>query len=584
MIQNVTHPLYDAMLDNWGKYRLAYEGGRPFIEEYLKKYSVRESASEFETRKEVTYCPAHAKAAINDIKNAIFQRTTDISRLGGSKSYLDAATGSDVRGVDLFGNTMNSFVGRLILPELLSMGKVGVFVDKPGTEIVTRADQLSVRPYIYLYRAEDIRSWYSDRDNQLVSLLLRDYVYSVDEDVMLPNGEIERYRHLWLENGRVNVQFYDKDGEKIDGVSTLDLQEIPFVNFQITSSLMTDVADYQIALLNIASSDVTYTMKANFPFYTEQYDPNLEIQHLLRGPTSTAGEDAPGTSLEASTGKNKEIRVGTTQGRRYPKGLERPSFIAPSSEPLKASMEKQYSLQQEIRQLVNLAVTNQAPRNASAESKSYDERGLEAGLSYIGLELEYGERRLAELWAMYESEEPTRIKYPEKYTLKSDKERYEEAEKLEKSAMSIPSDTYRREIMKEAAETRLGTKVSAAMLDDIRGEIDNAKIIVTDPELIHQDIEDGILSPESAASARGYPAGEVERASVAHEARLTRIAIAQSKDGGAAAARGVSDAGDSREGRDEKAESRDTTTDDVVTDKTRGQGERRIRIGEENVY
>jgi len=572
-VANITHPTYDAKLSDWEKYRLAYEGGREFIDEYLKKYSAREDPSEFGQRKEMTYCPAHAKAAINDIKNAIFQRTTDISRVGGSLSYLNAATGSDVRGVDLKGNTMNSYIGRMILPELLALGKVGVFIDKPNTEIITRADEMSTRPYIYLYKAEDIRSWSHNLDHQLVSLLLRDYTYELDEETQLPSDETERFRHLWLADGVVHAQFYSQDGTPQDEEQILELDEIPFVTFEITASLMTDVADYQIALLNIASSDVTYTMKANFPFYTEQYDPNLEMNHLLRGPSSTAGESAPGTSSEAATSKGKEVKVGATQGRRYPKGMERPDFINPSSEPLRASLEKQYSLQQEIRQLVNLAVTNQAPRNASAESKSYDERGLEAGLSYIGLELEYGERRVAEFWAMYENTEPTLVKYPEKYTLKSDKERYEEADKLEKSAQTIPSNTYRREIMKEAAETRIGTKVSAAVLDEIRREIDAAVVVVTDPDVLHQDLEDGLVSPETAAVARGYGPEEVAKAAAAHEARLARIAIAQASGGGVGQARGIKDAGDPKEGRTEKAESRDTTRDEVVRDKTRGQGD-----------
>lgn len=576
-ISNLTHPDYDARIEDWFKYRLAYEGGREFITNYLKRYSTRESTTEFEERSEISYCPAHAKAVINDIKNAIFQRTTDIVRQDGSKSYLDAATGYDVRGVDLQGNTMNSFIGRYILPELLSMGRVGVYVDKPTTVVNTRADQLKVRPYIYLYKTEEIRSWSYDKDHNLVGLLLQDTTFDIDEETKLPDTEIMRYRHLWLEDGVVHVKFYTDVGAEIGEESIIDLPNIPFVIFEIQSSLMTDVADYQIALLNLASSDLLYTMKANFPFYTEQYDPNSEITHLLRGPTATSGEEYPGTASEAATAKNKEVKVGITQGRRYPKGMDRPDFINPSSEPLKASMEKQFSLQQEIRQLVNLAVTNQAPRNASAESKSYDERGLEAGLSYIGLELEYGERRLAEFWAQYEGEEPTLIRYPEKYTLKSNLERYKEADNLEKSAENIPSDTYRREVLKESAAIRMGTKVTAEQLEKIRSEIESTDVVVINPDVIHQDLEDGILSPESAAEARGYGKEEVAKAAAAHEARLTRIAIAQSKDGGISQARGLNDLGDPTDGSREKAASRDTSTDPVVTDKTRGEGRENLR-------
>jgi len=566
-IVGTRHPEYDGYYIDWEKWRLAYRGGREFIEEYLIKYTSRESDTEFRRRKDITYCPSHSKAAINDIKNAIFQRTTDITRTGGPVTYLKAATGADVRGVDLLGNTMNSFIGRMILPELLSMGKVGVYIDKADIELNTLADQTHVRPYVYLYETESILNWRYD-NAQLVALLLKDRNYSTDADTGLPTGSQESYRLLQRTDAGVEVTMYDHEGNETDK-KLLALKQIPFVIFEIQGSLMADVADHQIALLNLASSDLMYSLQSNFPFYTEQYDPN-DIGEFIRGTGQQPTETAPGTALSASTARSNSQEVGTTQGRRYPKGMDRPQYINPSSEPLKVSMEKQFSIQQEIRQLVNLAVTNQAPRNASAESKSYDERGLEAGLSYIGLELEYGERLIAEIWAEYEAQEATIINYPAKYTLKSDDERYSEADKLEKSAERIPSDLYRREILKRSAEIRVGTYIPADLLEKIKDQIDAAEVVVIDPEVIHQDLEDGILSPETASLARGYGSDEYPKASKAHAERLARIAISQSE--GAAAARGIKDAGDPKEAIEEKSRSRETDQEDVARDKTRGKG------------
>ena len=64
-------------------------------------------------------------------------------------------------------------------------------------------------------------------------------------------------------------------------------------------------------------------------------------------------------------------------------------------------MELQAKLEDDIRKLIHLAVANTANR-ATAESKSFDNQGLEAGLSYIGLVLEAAERQIAEYWAAYE--------------------------------------------------------------------------------------------------------------------------------------------------------------------------------------
>lgn len=571
---NSTHPTYQAMTEFWEKFRLTYEGGKDFIEKYLVKLSVREDETDFLARKEVTYCPAHAKAAINDIKNALFQRAVDVKRLGGPRNFLIAADGTDASGVDSQGNTMNSFIGRLVLPELLTMAKVGVWIDKPDVQAITRADQFELRPYIYMYRTEDIRNWAFDADANLVSLLLRDHVYATDE-YGLPTTEVERYRFCWVEDGRVKVQFFDKDGKSIDknGEANeieyeLELPAIPFVIFEISSSLLTDVADYQVAMLNLASSDMSYALKANFPFYTEQYNPNMELQHLLRGGQNP---DADGTAAGAAVSKAPEMRVGVGHGKRYPKDMERPGFIHPSPEPLKASMEKQLQLEQDIRRLVNLNVSSVGASRASAESKSFDNSGLESGLSYIALELEYGERRIAQIWAWYEkSDEVTRVKYPERYSIKTEAERNAEADDLEKSVTNSPSLTFKRAAYKEAVIVRIGHKIDADTLGTILKEIDSSDEIILDPEMLYKDLENGLVSPQTASLVRGYQAEEAEAAAVAHAERLARIAISQSVGAGAGA-RGLPDAAaTASEGSEERKAALDTTQDDVVRDKTRG--------------
>ncbi len=58
-------------------------------------------------------------------------------------------------------------------------------------------------------------------------------------------------------------------------------------------------------------------------------------------------------------------------------------------------MSKQQQLKQDIRDLVNLNLSNIKPKLQSAESKQIDEHGLEAGLSALGLVLEHAERKAA---------------------------------------------------------------------------------------------------------------------------------------------------------------------------------------------
>lgn len=566
------HPSYTKNISEWKKFRLAFEGGRDFINQYLRRYSNREDYNDFNDRKAITYCPAHAKAAILDIKNAIFQRMVDINRSSGSKSWREACDGEGL-GVDLNGNSMTSYIGRIVLPEMLMLGKVGVYIDKPQINGITKKDAVGKRPYIYLYAAESILSWSYSTTGVLRSVLLLHHEDIIEKDLIV--GTRKQYRHFRLMEDVIEVDIYDNMGELVK-TQTLNLSRIPFVICEISEALMKDIADYQIALLNMASPDIMYSIKSNFPFYVEQYSPQQALGLLMRQAVNeeyednvtTVGTTGTGTADAASKANDPEIKVGTMQGRRYPAGMERPAFIHPSAEPLEASMKKQDKLIQEIRQLVNLAVSNIAPQRASAESKKEDTKSLEAGLSYIGLELEYCEREIAKIWNMYEGErtEPV-IKYPSNYSLRDDEDRRKEAKELNEMRPVLPSLSYQKVMSKEIAQILLGTKISKSELEKIYNEIDAAKVINIDHETIRKDHEAGFVGTELASITAGYPEGESEKAKLDHAERAANILKAQMS------ARGVSDLdNDPEAGKKEKDDSQNPDLNPDGKKKVRGEG------------
>ncbi len=564
MISDLRHPLYSASFRDWQLWRLTYESGQEFIDQYLKTLSTRESQPDFEFRKSISYCPAFAKEAIVEIKNSIYQRFNDVARIGGSGSY-QAAIGGDFRGVDLIGSSINSFIGQEVLPELLTMSRVGVYVDfpriQPGSTVLEKGTS---RPYLCLFSIENICSWACENPedpNEFTRLLLRETVETYDPEYGMPDGAADRYRYMWKDFDGVHCCYYSAEGDKVEEVY-LKLPTIPFVVYKIDHSLLTDVSKYQIALLNLASADMSYAIRSNFPFYIEQVDPRVGPTHIKQ-----PGEEA------TSEARTKRIELGAGQGRQYIKDLDPPSFIHPSPEPLKISMEKQEQLKQEIRQLVQLNVSSLNPnKQASAESKGYDNQGLEAGLSYIGLELERGERRIAQFWSMYEgSPDVATINYPVRYSLKSDNQRNEDAKNLTSLMDKIPSKTAQKEMCKEAVRMLLASKVAITTLGDIEKEIDSAQWLTSDYEQIARDVEMGLVDKETASKARGYPKGVVEKANSEHAERLARINEAQSVGPGA---RGNpdSDGSPTTSGRAEKTESRLTDKDGSPSDKTRGKG------------
>ncbi len=516
------HPDYSASIFNWQKYRDTYYSGKSFVEKYLVKFSLRETELDFTSRKSITYCPAHAKAVLNDIKNAIFQRTNDVTREGGSQVYQDSVLGL-YKGVDRQGSTMNSFIGRVILPELLHQGKVGIYVDAP--KMMQKSLANKQHPYIYMYQATDIRNWsYDSSTKELLSLLLRTHNEDIDQETGLVSGISEGYKLFQKQEGGILVTKFDSNGDQSETPVILEIPNIPFVIFEIQSSLLTDVADYQIALVNLESSDLNYALKSNFPFYTEMFNPNTDMYHR-----SALAQDSTdiGTTQVSKSAKN-EIDIGAASGRRYPVGAERPGFIHPSSEPLLASIAKGDKLKQEIRLLVNLALSSIAPQRSSAESKEFDERGLESGLSYIGLELEFGERRLAQLWAEYEGEDKiATIKYPTNYTISSNAERRQQATELRQLQDAVPSKLYKQLIAKKIADTTIGADISIEDLKTIHTEILKAEVFDTQPATLLADHQAGFVSDELASKLRGYPAGEVEKAREDHANRLARISVAQ---------------------------------------------------------
>jgi len=563
-ITNSIHPDYFNLTLDWRKYRFVSEGGEDFIEEYLKSFSDRESTLDFEARKLISPVPGFASASLVDIKNAIFQRMVDITRVDGSASYQEVINGLS-GGVDLKGASMNFFIGNAVLPELLNMGKIGVYTDMPAIDGVSINDSRKDHPYFYVYKAEDIRNWRLAVRGDFVEfdmLLLRETVLTFDDIVFLPDKDLIRYRLLTHSDDGVKIRLYNDDGVQIDsnGIESdfeviLDIEKIPFTLFELNHSLLKDIANHQIALLNLESSDISYSLKSNFPFYVEQQS-HTQSPHLK----SQEDEDGDG---------RRQADIGGTVGRTYPAGLDPPMFIHPSGEPLTVSMEKQKQLKDDIRVLVNLALSAVQPKFASAESKQMDEHGLESGLSFLGMVLEHGERQMAEFYRIYENtkEKPT-ITYPERYALKSVASRLAEAKELSVISVAIPSKTGQKEIAKSIARKVLDTQVSPKRMSDIISEIEEAEYVTSNPETIHSDLEKGLVSTETASTARGYNSKvEVPKAEKDHAKRAARILESQT------ASRGVPDlSNNSDESNNEKEQAQSTDLQNDSKRPVRGKG------------
>lgn len=591
---DVRHPMYINDMMYWNEWRECYEGGPDYVIRNLKRFSERETLEDFEARKFFTPIPSYAGAAINDIRNAIFQRLRDVTRRDGSSSYMRAAAG-EIGGVDNKGASMQHFIGITVLTELLVMGRCGIYVDMPQLNGSTLADVGDARPYVYHYPVEDILSWSAikpEQPGEFQAVLLRDRGVDFNTHIMpgvqMPCGTFTRYRFMWLDpiTGYVKMRMYNDDYEQVtfDGMPTsddimLELRRIPFTMVNINGSLLKNVYKHQVALLNLGSSDVAYALKANFPFYTEQKDLRADGAHLRQ-----YVEDDGTTGTTDNTRPGNEARVGVTHGRVYAMNADRPDFIHPSPEPLMASIKLQEKLEDDIRKLVNLEVQNKMGAKAvSAEAIKMSDQGLEAGLSFIGLVLESAERSIATFWAGYENKNPNQqqvatIKYPDRYSLKDDVDRIAEAKSLADLMYSVPGQTVKRELAKNIVTALLAGRVSVGRIDEIFKEIDGAKYTTSDPETIIKAHEEGLCGDQVASMALGFDESEYLTAREDHEERAKRILEAQTEakmdsEGDKPGARGVDDlSANPKEGKEEREEATDTTLNADTKKPVRGEG------------
>ncbi len=553
------HPEYTEHKNRYELFRDCIKGGAELIEKYVYKYSNREDTLDLKNRKRMSYPPTIAKGAVTQVKNAIFHKFGDISRKNGPVSYLSASNGENT-GVDRLGSSMNTFTGRDILPELTGMGKIGVFIDQqplpPGH---TMYEEIGKVPYLYTYKAEDILAWTHDdsgEPNEFTTLLLREHYLEKDPLYDLPTGLCKRYRYLRKTDAGIEVIYFNEQGRQVNSNNILsndtyliELPVIPFVVYQLSESLLNDIAYYQIALLNLASSDMNYAVLSNFPFYVEQFDPNGDegLYKTSGTPDNRLTKDAAIINQLLKTERNdmanRNVNLSPATGRRYPKGIEAPQFIHPSSEPLTVSMIKQKQLKDEIREILTSSLSNITAGNADLSAQD-NRQGLESGLNNIGIELEYGERRVAAIWSLYMgSKDVTSISYPKTYSILSEEDRRKEAKDILDLKSKIPSMTYQKESAKDAVRILFTDKLPKDKIAIIEKEIDEAKTMTCDADEIQTDHEGGLVGDALASEARGYPPGEVEVAKKDKADRLAMIQMSQSAGGQLKnpASRGVSD-------------------------------------------
>lgn len=537
-ISGTQHPEHKRHAKDWTLWRQAYEGGPEFVEAVLKRYSRRENFLDFKERLELAFNPAHVTKALNRYRNAILSAMGEVKR-EGDPTYTDWCK----TNVDLKKSSMTAFMGLQFLPLLMAQGKRFIVMDAPPKgETESRADDPAL-PWVWCVDATAVKSWSYDADGCLKAIAILEDVDEEDPLSGLVTSCCSRTRYYRLletaedtftptEKGMTPVQgpgvllrFLDKEDKDLQQPVVLqDFTRLPVVESRLIQALCKDVAGHAKALVNLNSTDVNFLFRGNFPLFTKQRDTSKGgIKPVNKHNAVQPGRETETMDRTVDGEDNRpSSEVGSNKGMYYDMKAERPDWVGPSTENLKASMEKQKEVRDEIDQLLDLSMASQSKGKLqqSGESKKADRVDLDAGLGYIGQVMETAEREVAEVFHFFQgSAVDWSVKYPATYSIKTEEERIADANALFAVADKVYEPIAQAELHKRGAEILLGTLVDSATLDKIMAAIDKRVSDGTwfDTNLdrataIQADVLNGIGSKAGAARRRWIPEDEATEA------------------------------------------------------------------------
>ena len=495
------------------RWRLIKKGGDDFVEEFLVRRE-KESTAVFQARQSMSYDPATASSAVDDVVNSLSARL-DVSRTGGSTEYQDIIDGNN-GGVDRNGASMDDFLISSTIPELCFMQKVCWVIHN----FTDPNDERKV-PYIVQHPVEQIFNW-AYRDGRLTAFAVKFPASVIDEETGFAKEEVEVIRAFKLTESGVETWLQSEDDIELDVLTleegssreVLGIDEIPVVVFNLPVGLLSKIDKIQIAALNLASADIQWLRTANLTIYTEQ-GTAFPRGAMVKSADPTTEEDT------------HEITLGSDTGRKYPMNAERPGFISPSAEPINASMKKQEVLDLKAKELLKTNMANMSL--ASAESIQLLGQGMESGLFIIGTVLKLGEEAFARIFHKYLNREssPVTVSYPKKYELRTEQDRLNKVKEVKEISKTFGSNTAKKYLEIQAVNILLDGRIPHEELLAIHKEIQDTDFCIYEPTTVRDLVEAGIISRALASRSLGAPAEDAASAEAEHIRRIVAVKISQ---------------------------------------------------------
>lgn len=385
------HPHYGKYLPRWTFLADSYAGGMEYeIGQYLEQYYY-ETQEDYIKRLRSTALDNHVKSIVGIYNSFLFRKPITRNLDSLDPMMLDAF----MKDADLDGRSYDAMIREISIQAMI-YGHVWVVMDKPTTQVGTRADELeqNIRPYMSIYTPENVLDWnYSRQPNGKYVL---DY-FKVKE---APNKS-EQYVREFLPN-ETNVYKYDGGDDKNNGYLEMtqpnQLGEIPamvvYANRSphrgIGLSPMGDVADAQRQLFDMTSEILQLIQLTNHPSLVKTAD------------------------VEAAAGAGAIIQMPQT----LDPGLK-PYLLQPSGQNIESvlsSMER--TIESVDRQACMGGIRSVESRRLSGIGLQTEFQMLNAKLSDFANNLEHAEEQIFDMFAklngmVFEGE----IKYPRSFSI-----------------------------------------------------------------------------------------------------------------------------------------------------------------------
>jgi hypothetical protein len=267
------HQHYKGMIPRWEYFIRSYLGGKEYQDgKFLQAYQL-EFENEYYKRIAFTPLDNHCRNIIDIYSSFLFR--VEPTRNFGSLAE-DMSVEQFLEDADLEGRSFEALM-REAQRFASVYGHVWLLMDKPSTNVMTRAEELDqgIRPYLNIYTPENVLDWHYTRNDAGYYYL--DYLKIREEQT----SEGEFYKLWFLDKiDTVFVSTINRDEPRLISSVPNPLMKIPAVILYNQRSPMrglgvsdlTDVADLQKAIYNELSEIEQIIRLSNHPSLVKTKD------------------------------------------------------------------------------------------------------------------------------------------------------------------------------------------------------------------------------------------------------------------------------------------------------------------------